>query len=159
MISFLQSLLLLFHFCVFLSQLSELVWKLAEEISLQSASKRFPSFGPPANGNKSNIKKSRFGPNRNLTGTIYHWSVILRSFSVVLNSAKPDANGFFKVLLLSSHLLISRHPLQKSKFGACAVTGTVPLSKTKDFFESLKGLVHDNAHARRLFRINLSGQH
>ena len=123
MVSFLQSLLLLFHFCVFLSQLSELVWKLAEEISLQSASKRFPSFGPPANGNKSNAKKSRFRPNRNSTGTIYHWSVILRSFSVVSNSAKRDANGFFKVLLLSSHLLISRHPIQKSKFGACAVTG------------------------------------
>ena len=35
MVSFLQSLLLLFHFCVFLSQLSELVWKLAEEISLR----------------------------------------------------------------------------------------------------------------------------
>ena len=33
MVSFLQSLLLLFHFCVFLSQLSELVWKLAEEIT------------------------------------------------------------------------------------------------------------------------------
>ena len=122
MVSFLQSLLLLFHFCVFLSQLSELVWKLAEEISLQSASKRFPSFGPPANGNKSNAKKSRFRPNRNSTGTIYHWSVILRSFSVISNSAKRDANGF-KVLLLSSNLLISRHPVQKSKFGACAVTG------------------------------------
>ena len=126
MVSFLQSLSLLFHFCVFLSQLSELVWKLAEEISLQSASKRFPSFGPPANGNKSNAKKSRFRPNRNLTGTIYHWSVILRSFSVVLNSAKRDANGFFKVLLLSSHLLISRHPVGKSKFGACAVMGYCP---------------------------------
>ena len=123
MVSFLQSLLLLFHFCVFLSQLSELVWKLSEEISLQSASKCFQSFGPPANGNKRNAKKSRFCPNRNLTGTIYHWSVILRSFSVVLNPVKSDANGFFKVLLLSSHLLISRHPVQKSKFGACAVTG------------------------------------
>ena len=125
MVSFLQSLLLLFHFCVFLSQLSELVWKLAEEISLQSASKNFQSFGPPANGNKSNAKKSRFCPNRNLTGTIYHWSVILRSFSVVLNPAKRDANGFFKILLLSSHLLISRHSVQKSKFGE--LTGTVPL--------------------------------
>ena len=72
---------------------------------------------------RSNAKKSRFCPNRNLTGTIYHWSVILRSFSVVLNPVKGDANGFFKVLLLSSHLLISRHPVQKSKFGACAVTG------------------------------------
>ena len=76
-----------------------------------------------ANGNKSNAKKSRFCPNRNLTGTIYHWSVILRSLSVVLNPVKRDANGFFKVFLPSSHLLISRHPVQKSKFGACAVTG------------------------------------
>ena len=117
------SLLLLFHFCVFLSQLSEFVWKLAEQISPQSASNRFPYFGPPANDNKSNAKKFGFRPNRNLTGTIYNWSVILRSFSVVLNSAKRDASGFFKVLLLSSHLLISRHPVQKSKFGASAVTG------------------------------------
>ena len=85
--------------------------------------KDLPSFGPPASGNKSNAKKSRFGPNRHLTGAIFHLSVILTSFSVVLNSAKRDANGFFKVLLLSSHLLISRHPVQKSKFGACAVTG------------------------------------
>ena len=94
-----------------------------KKLSPQSASKRFPSFGSPANGNKSNAKKSRFRPNRNLTGTIYHWSVTLRSFSVVLNSAKRDANGFFKVLLLSSHLLISRHPVQNSKFDQCAVTG------------------------------------
>ena len=122
MVSFLQS-LLLFHFCVFLSQLSELVWKLAEEISLQSASKCFQSFGPLANGNKSNAIKSRFCPNRNLTGTIYHWSVILRSLIIVLSPAKRDANVFFKVLLLSSHLLTSRHPVQKSKFSACAVTG------------------------------------
>ena len=121
MVSFLQPLLLLFHFCVFLSQLSELVWKLAEEIKSSIGIKTLPIFCPPANGNKSNAKKPRFSPNRNLTGTLHHWSVILRSFSVVLNSAKRDANGFFKVLLLSSHLLISRYPVRKSKFGACAV--------------------------------------
>ena len=121
MVSFLQSLLLLFHFCVFPSQLSERVWKLAEEISLQSASKRFPSFSPPANDNKSNAKKSLFRPNRNLTRTIYHWSVILRRVIVILNLPKRDANVIFNVLLLSSHLLISRHPVRKSITGA--VTG------------------------------------
>ena len=147
MVSFLQSLLLLFHFCVFLSQLSELVWKLAEEISLQLATKRFPSFGPLANSNKSNAKKFRFRPNRNLTGTIYHWSVILRSFSVVLNSAKRDANGFFKVLLLSSHLLISRHPVQKSKFGACAVTGYCSFNNNNAFINvSSKNLAEGISH-------------
>ena len=37
---------------------------------------------------------------------------------------QTDFSRFFKVLLLSSPLLlISRHPVQKSKFGACAVTG------------------------------------
>ena len=115
--------LLLFHFCVFLSRLSELVWKLAGEISHQLALKRFPSLGPPANGNESNAKKSRFRPNRNFKGTIYHWSVILRSFSVVSNSAKRDANWFFKALLLSSHRLISQQDEQKSKFWACAESG------------------------------------
>ena len=35
------------------------------EISYQLALKRFPSLGPPANGNESNAKKSRFRPNRN----------------------------------------------------------------------------------------------
>ena len=29
----------------------------------------------------------------------------------------------FKVLFLSSHLLSSRHPVRKSNFGTCAVTG------------------------------------
>ena len=147
MVSFLQSLLLLFHFCVFLSQLSEPVWKLAGEISLQPASKCFPSFGPLANGNKSNTKKFWFRPNRNLTGTIYHWSVILRSFSVVLNSAKRDANGFFKVLLLSWHLLISRHPVQKSKFGTCAVTGYCSFNNNNDLINvSRKNLAEGIPH-------------
>ena len=37
---------------------------------------------------------------------------------------QTDFSRFFKVLLLSSpFLLISRHPVQKSKFGTCAVTG------------------------------------
>ena len=65
------SLSLLFHFCIFLSRLSELVWKLVGEISLQLALKRQPSLGPLIDGNEDNAKKSRFRPNRNSTGTIY----------------------------------------------------------------------------------------
>ena len=145
----------LFHFCAFLSQLPELEWNLAEEINLQLASKRFPSFGPPANSNKNDAKKSQFCPNWNWTGTIYHWSVILRSFSVVLTSANREANGFFKVLLISLHLLISWHPVQKSKFGACAVTGHCSFKKG---LRDLKGLGsslergHDN-HQELFWRL------
>ena len=98
--------------------------------------KALPIFGPPADGNESNAKNSRFRPNRNLTGTIYYCFVILRTLTVALKSAKHDTNGFFKILLLSSHLLISRHPVQKSTFGACAVTGYWSFTlanKLKDF--------------------------
>ena len=124
MVSFLHSL----YCCYSISAYSfydylSLCGQLAGEISLQLSLKRFPSLGPPGNGNESIAKKSQFRPNRNLTGIIYRWSVILRSFGVVSNSAKGDANGFFEILLLSSHLLNSRHPVRKSKFGTCAVTG------------------------------------
>ena len=51
-------------------------------------------------------------PNSKLNG---NHMLILRRFSVVSNSAR-DANGLFKVLLLSSHLLNSWqvHPVRKS---------------------------------------------
>ena len=112
--SFLKSLLLLFQLCVLLSQLFELVRKLAEEISRQSAPKRFLCFGPPANGNKV-TPKIPISPKSKLNGN---------NVSLICDpeKAKRDANGFFKVFLLSSRdFLISRHPVRKSKFGACAV--------------------------------------
>ena len=108
-----------------------------------SIGKRFPSFGIPVNGNESKAKNSRFRPNRNLTGTIYHWSLILRSLSVVSRSAKRDANGFFKVLLLSLHLLISRHPVRKSKFGACAVTGYCSFKVKQGHLETAIFILHN----------------
>ena len=39
-----------------------------KKLSLQSVSKRFPSFGPPANGNKSNTKKILISPKSKLNG-------------------------------------------------------------------------------------------
>ena len=50
-------------------------------------------------------------------------SLICNSEKFYCSIAERDANGFFKVLLPSSHLLNSRHPVRKSKFGTCAVTG------------------------------------
>ena len=104
MISFLRS-LYLFHFCVFLSD------SFHNYLSLYGGRQKKLAFNGHQSAshlwfsgrrNESNAKNSRFRPNRNLTGTIYHWSVILRRFSVVSNSrsAERDANGFFKVLLI-----------------------------------------------------------
>ena len=65
--------------------ISKFVWKLAEEIGLQIGIKALSFLGSPANGKESNAKYSRFYTNRNLTETIYHWSVILRRINVVSN--------------------------------------------------------------------------
>ena len=108
---------------LFLSRLSELVWKLEGEISLQLELKRLPSLGPPAKGNERKAKKSRFCPNWTpVNGNTLSLICNSEKFRVVSNSAKRDANGFFKVLWLSLHLLNSRHSVRKSKFGTCAVT-------------------------------------
>ena len=98
--------------------------QLAGEISLQlSLSVSLLLVLRPTAMKLNNAIKSRFRPNRNLTWTIYHWSVILKNFGVVSNLTKRDANRFFKVLSPSSYLLNSWHPVRKSKFGSCAVTG------------------------------------
>ena len=76
-----------FHDCIEAGREIRLPWPL----------KRFLCLVSPARGNESNAKSCRFRPNWNLKGTIYHCSGILRRFRVVSNSAKRDANGFFKV--------------------------------------------------------------
>ena len=81
--------------------------------------------------------------------------MILRSFSVVLNLAKCDANGFFKVLLLSSHLLISRHPVQKSKFVACAVTGYCSFKKDPRFSNFLMKKIQETITFHPVFASRL----
>ena len=84
----------------FLSITSSIIWAYARR---NKPSTCFLSLGPSGQSNETNSQKT----NRNLTGTTYHWSVILRiNFSVVSNSAKRDANGFFKALSLSSYLWI-----------------------------------------------------
>ena len=62
-------------------------------------------------------------PNLKLNGNTISLICNSEKFCVVSNSAKRDANGFFKVLWLSLHLLNSRHSVRKSKFGTCVVTG------------------------------------
>ena len=65
---------------------------------------------------------------------------------IIANPVKRDANGFFKVLLLSSHLLISGHPVQKSKFGACAVTRYC--SFKREHVEQTRGLIESDSLSR-----------
>ena len=79
-----------------------------------------------------NAKTPRFRPNRNLKGTIYHWSEILRSFSVVSNSARPSAmQTDFSRFSYSLRIVWFRDRMNKNQNSEHAQTrDTVPLKKT-----------------------------
>ena len=106
--------------CVFLSLLSELVWKLAEEISLQSAakkSKRFPSFGPPLNGNKSNAKKISISPKSKL---LYIGSIRTRRVTTnVLVYHLPQIPGNFGWDVYGKRFFVSSHTKIPGTNGNC----------------------------------------
>ena len=79
-----------------------------------------------------NAKTSRFRPNRNLKGTIYHWSEILRSFSVVSSSARPSAmQTDFSRFFYSPRIVWFGDRMNKNQKSEHAQTlDTVPLRKT-----------------------------
>ena len=56
---------------------------------MEAGGRNKPSLSPPAKGNERKAKKSRFCPNWNLTGTLYHGFVILRS--LVYYRTRPSA--------------------------------------------------------------------
>ena len=92
-------------------------------VSLSSAI-TLPSTEAPSNGIEINTQKSRLHANWHFTRTVYHWSLILKSFR-----AKPDdANGFLKALYWILASLNSRSPVQKSNSCACAKNVIVFLS-------------------------------
>ena len=82
------------------------------EMSVRSTSKQFPS---PFLKRQRQRQKLRFRPSRNLTGTIYHCSVILRSFRTVSNSAKRDPNGVstfsYSLHVFGIHYILSENQI------------------------------------------------
>ena len=60
----------------------------------------------PSNGIEVNTERSRLHTNWRFTRTVYHWSLILRSFSTKPKLIEDDANGFVKALCQFRHLWI-----------------------------------------------------
>ena len=111
------------HLCLVFPLFSELLVKLAGERSLRPAPKRFPPLGPLANGIKKNANDSTIHNNNNAERTKYDQTTIMTSFTRKSNSTEEDVTGFSSPYLCSRVVLNSGHPVQKSKCGACALTG------------------------------------
>ena len=64
------------------------------------------SLQVPSNGIEVNTERSRLHTNWHFTRTVYHWSLILRSFRAKPKLIEDDANGFAKALCQFPHLWI-----------------------------------------------------
>ena len=85
--------------------------------------KRFPPLGRLANGIEKNANESTTHNNNTAERTKYDQTTIITRFTRKSNSTEEDVTGFSSPYLYSRVALNSGHPVQKSKFGACAVTG------------------------------------
>ena len=80
-------------------------------------------LGPLANGIEKNANDSTIHNNNDAERTKYDQTTIMTSFTRKSNSTEEDVTGFSSPYLCSRVVLNSGHPVQKSKCGACALTG------------------------------------
>ena len=119
----------------------ELLVKLAGERSLRPAPKRFLPLGPLANGIEINANESTIHNNNTAERTKYdETTIIMKRFTRKSNSVE-DVTGFSSPYLCSRVVLNSGHPVQKSKCGACAVTGYCSFKRVKGLTVSQKNLI------------------
>ena len=111
------------HLCLLFPLFSELLVKLAGERSLRPAPKRFLPLGPLANGIEINANESTIHNNNTAERTKYDETTIIMTRFTRKSNSEEDVTGFSSPYLCSRVVLNSGHPVQKSKCGACAVTG------------------------------------
>ena len=111
------------HLCLVFPLFSELLVKLAGERSLRPAPKRFLPLGPLANGIEINANESTIHNNNTAERTKYDETTIIMTRFTWKSNSEEDVTGFSSPYLCSRVVLNSGHPVQKSKCGACAVTG------------------------------------
>ena len=82
-----------------------------------------PPLGSQANGIEKNANESTIHNNNTAERTKYDQTTIMTRFTRKSNSTEEDVTGFSSPYLCSRVVLNSGHLVQKSKCGACAVTG------------------------------------
>ena len=95
-----------FHYFSVLSRFSKPFWKLPKESRLCPVPWHFPPLEVPSNGIEVNTERSQLHTNWHFMRTMYHWSLILRSFRAKPKLIEDDANGFVKALCQFPHLWI-----------------------------------------------------
>ena len=120
---YIYSAVFLAPFVLCFSPISELLVKLAGGRSLRPAPKRFLPLGPLANGIEINANESTIHNNNTAERTKYDETTIIMTRFTRKSNSEEDVTGFLSPYLCSRVVLNSGHPVQKSKCGACAVTG------------------------------------
>ena len=111
------------YLCLVFPLFSEPLVKLAGERSPRPTPKRFPPLGRLANGIEKNANESTIHNNNTAERTKYDQTTIVTRFTRKSNSTEEDVTRFSSPYLCSRVVLNSGHPVRKSKFGACTVTG------------------------------------
>ena len=119
------------HFCLVFPLFCELLVKLAGERSLRPAPKRFLPLGPLANGIEISANESTIHNNNTAERTKYDETTIIMTRFTRKSNSEEDEAGFSSPYLCFRVVLNSGHPVQKSKCGACAVTGYCSFKRTE----------------------------
>ena len=105
-----------FHYFSVLCWFSEPFWKLPGESHLCSVPQHFPPLEVLSNDIEVNTERSRLHTNWHFTRTVYHWSLILRSFRAIKPKLIEDyANRFMKALYHHSRIFEFATPCPKLK--------------------------------------------
>ena len=88
-----------------------------------TGTKTLPSSRPLANGIEINANESTIHNNNTAERTKYDETTIIMTRFTRKSNSEEDEKGFSSPYLCSRVILNSGHPVQKSKCGACAVTG------------------------------------
>ena len=88
----------------------------------------FPPLEVPSNGIEVNTERSRLHTNWHFTRTVYHWSLIPRSFRAKPKLIEDDANGFVKALCRFPHLWILNRLFKNQTLAHAQKRDCVPLT-------------------------------
>ena len=102
-----------------------------------TGTKTLPSSRSASQRHWKNANESTIHNNNTAERTKYDQTTIMTRFTRKSNSTEEDSTGFSSHYLCSRVVLNSGHPVQKSKFGACTVTGYCSFNCTLSLKSSL----------------------
>ena len=132
------------HYFSVLSRFSKPFWKLPKESYLR----HFPPLEVPSNGIEVNTERSWLHTNWHFTRTVYHRSLILRSFRAKPKLIEDDANGFVKALCHFPHLWILNRLFKNQTLAHTQKRDCVPLNEASNGFSAVRFLRRSGSYSK-----------